>query len=88
MPEPTAIVFVFHDNDISLMRQSGHPCRPQLCTYKEIDLLSTFFKSVTTIPATTSHYKYEDQGLFGKPVIIQTADNTFLVDQPSICERH
>ena len=55
MPEPTALVFVFHDNDISLMRQSGHPCRPQLCTYKEIDLLSTFFKSVTTIPATTSH---------------------------------
>ena len=71
------------------MRQSGHPCRPQLCTYKEIDLLSTFFKSVTTIPATTSHYKsVKIKDFFGKPVIIQTVNNTFLVDQPSICERH
>lgn len=52
-------------------------------------MLSVFFKAVTTAHATRSHYRsVKIKDIFGKPVIIQTADYTFLVDQPNIWERH
>ena len=39
---PVALVTTFCTSDTSLMASAGNPFRPQLLTYKRVDLLSTF----------------------------------------------
>lgn len=87
-PEPIALVYILNQDDTTLMQQSGHPCRSQLSVYKEVDYLSTIITTLL-IPAVRSNLMaVKIENICGKPVIVHTANSTYLINQPNFYERH
>lgn len=84
---PVALVIVFCSSDTSLMASVGNPCRPQILTYKRVDLLSTFI-TTGTFNCTGTLEAISIEKIIDKPVIVNLGVNTYIIKQPNTYERY
>ena len=86
-PVPQALVNVFNIDPISMMANSGNPCRPSLMVYKEVDYISMFVKPIAS--STSSNLlSVNISDIIGKPVRIETDTREYFIYQPNYYERH
>jgi len=84
-PPPVALIKRCDVCETSLMQSAGHPCRPLLSKYKEIDLLETIVVPIT-ISANLTAVNVDD--ICSTSVIIKSQGKTYLFNQPNTYERH
>lgn len=84
---PVALVTAFCSSDTSLMASAGNPYRPQLLTYKRVDLLSIFI-TPGTFNCTDTLEAISIEKIIDKPVIGNLGVNTYIIKQPNTYEHH
>ena len=85
MSPPQAIIRVLRVQGQTVVQQAGHPCRPALDMYKEVDLLKLFVAHVvcngplTAIPL---------ENIWSKTVFVYVIGVFYAVKPPNSCEHH
>ena len=85
-PVEGALVRVLTQREHSLMKEAGHPCRPQLLVYKDVDLLSSFFCPIVSTTNQLIHVPIDC--ICSKVVSIYTSSSIYLILQPNAYEFH
>ena len=88
-PKPAALLRKLEPLTTSLINQAGHPCRPSLSLYQEIDLLSSFIIPVQLPSARSILLSIPlDEYVFSKAVLVSASGTDYAVSMPNPFERH
>lgn len=88
-PRPSALLRKLQPEDKSLINEAGHPCRPQLTLYREVDLLSSYIIPIAIPTSSTPLISVSlDQCVLSKAVVVSVSDKHYAIAQPNNVEYH
>jgi hypothetical protein len=86
---PSALLRKLQPADKSLINEAGHPCRPQLTLYRQVDLLSSYIVPIVIPTSSTPLISISlDQCVLSKAVIVSVSDKHYAIAQPNNVEYH
>ena len=88
-PTPSILLRQLRPVEQSILRQAGHPCRPQLTVYQQVDLLNSYILPVVIPTSSTPLISVSlDQCVVSKAVIVSVTDKHYVISQPNNFEYH
>ena len=87
-PIPSILLRQLQPEERSLLQEAGHPCRPQLAIYQQVDLNSyivTVIIPTSSIPLMSVSL---DQCILSKAVTVSVSDKHYVIPQPNNIEYH
>ena len=88
-PRPSVLLRKLQPVDKSLINEAGHPCRPQLTVYRQVNLLSSYIVPIAIPTSSTPLICVSlDQCVLSKAVIVSVSDKHYAIAQPNKVEYH
>ena len=88
-PTPSILLRQLQPEEQSLLQEAGHPCRPQLAIYQQVDLLNSYIVPVIIPTSSTPLMSVSlDQCILSKAVIVSVSDKHYVISQPNNIEYH
>lgn len=88
-PTPFALLRMLQPLDKSLINEAGHPCRPQLTLYCQVDLLSSYIVPVAIPTSSTPLISISlDHYILSKAVLVSVSSKHYVIAQPNNVEYH